>query len=103
MVGHIYVKGRFITFLLVIITARGGEVLRTEQTKSKRMERTRYQWEQMLEQMSSAGVTLYVDNRVARPKDIAARTVREDSPYMADFVFGDAGELVQLRFDRLRR
>ena len=101
MVGRIYVKGRFITFLLVIITARGGEVLRTEQTKSKRMERTRYQWEQMLEQMSSAGVTLYVDNRVARPKDIAARTVREDSP--ADFIFGDAGELVQLRFDRLRR
>lgn len=77
--------------------------MRTDQNKSKRMERTRYQLEQMLEQMSSAGVTLYVDNRVARPRDIAAKTVREDSPYMADYIFGDAGELVQLRFDRLRR
>lgn len=72
-----------------------------EETEPKRMEKPEDQMEQMLERMSSAGVTLYVDDCVAHPKDIAVKTVREDSPYMADYVFGETGELTQLRFDHL--
>lgn len=77
--------------------------MRTEENQSRNLQRERYQLEQRLREMSSKGVTLYVDNRVAGPRDIAAKTVRENSPYMADYIFSDEGELVQLRFDRLRR
>lgn len=56
----------------------------------------------LLEQMSSRGVKLFVDGRAALPKDAAARAVCEDSPYMADYVLGDAGNIEQIRFDRVR-
>ncbi len=55
-----------------------------------------------LEQMHSQGVSLFMDGRAVLPGVAAARTVREDSPYMADYVFGDAGNIVQIRFDRVR-
>lgn len=77
--------------------------MRTEENQARNLKQERYQLEQMLSEMSSKGVTLYLDNRVAGPRDVAAKTVREDCPYMADYIFSDAGELVQLRFDRLRR
>lgn len=54
-----------------------------------------------LEQMYSRGVELFVDNRVTLPGEAAARAVREDSPYMADYVLGDAGNIEQIRFDRV--
>lgn len=55
----------------------------------------------LLEQMRSQGVELFVDGRAALPGDAAARAVHEDSPYMADYVFGDAGNIEQIRFDKV--
>ena len=51
--------------------------------------------------MRDKGVVLYVDGETALPSEAAARSVRENSPYMADYVFGDAGKLEQVRFDRV--
>lgn len=56
----------------------------------------------LLEQMSSHGVELFVDGQAALPKEAAASAVYEDSPYMADYVFGDTGNIEQIRFDRVR-
>lgn len=55
----------------------------------------------LLEQMSSQGVELFVDGRAALPKDAAAKAVHENSPYMADYVLGDAGNIEQIRFDQV--
>lgn len=55
----------------------------------------------LLEQMSSQGVKLFVDGRAVLPKEAAARAVCEDSPYMADYVLGEAGNIEQIRFDRV--
>lgn len=55
----------------------------------------------LLEQMCSQGVELFVDGEAALPDEAAARAVREDSPYMADYVFGDAGNIEQIRFDKV--
>lgn len=55
----------------------------------------------LLEQMSSQGVELFVDGQAALPKDAAAKAVHENSPYMADYVFGDAGNIEQIRFDQV--
>lgn len=55
----------------------------------------------LLEQMCSQGVELFVDGEAVLPDEAAARAVREDSPYMADYVFGDAGNIEQIRFDKV--
>lgn len=55
----------------------------------------------ILEQMQDKGVRLFVDGEAALPRDAAAKSVREDSPYMADYVFGDAGNIEQVRFDKV--
>lgn len=55
----------------------------------------------LLEQMCSQGVELFVDGEAALPGDAAAKAVHEDSPYMADYVFGDAGNIEQIRFDKV--
>jgi len=54
-----------------------------------------------LEQLYSQCVELFVDGRVTLPGEAAARAVREDSPYMADYVLGDAGNIEQIRFDKV--
>lgn len=55
----------------------------------------------LFEQMCVSGVQLFVDGEAVLPMEAAARSVREDSPYMADYVFGDAGKIEQIRFDRV--
>lgn len=55
----------------------------------------------LLGQMRDSGVELYVDGRAALPEEAAAKSVCEDSPYMADYVFGDAGKIEQVHFDRV--
>ena len=55
----------------------------------------------LLEQMRDRGVELFVDGEAALPGEAAAKSVREDSPYMADYVFGDAGNIEQVRFDKV--
>lgn len=54
-----------------------------------------------LELLCGRGVKLFVDGRAALPGEAAARTVRENSPYMADYVLGDEGNIEQVRFDRV--
>ena len=65
------------------------------------LESAREYMEALFEQMRDKGVGLYVDGVTALPSEAAARSVRENSPYMADYVFGDAGKLEQVRFDRV--
>lgn len=65
------------------------------------LESARQRMETLLEQMRDKGVKLFVDGEAALPSEAAARSVRENSPYMADYVFGDAGKIEQVRFDRV--
>lgn len=65
------------------------------------MENARERMQLLLEQMHSHGVELFMDGEAALPTDVAARAVREDSPYMADYVFGDTGNIEQVRFDKV--
>lgn len=55
----------------------------------------------ILRQMRDCGVRLYVDGMAALPEEAAAKSVCEDSPYMADYVFGDAGKIEQVHFDKI--
>jgi hypothetical protein len=54
-----------------------------------------------LQKMKESGVELYVDGRTASPDEIASRCVREDCVYMPDYVMGEKGKLLQLRFDKV--
>ena len=54
-----------------------------------------------LELLHEKGVTLFVDDEAVLPGEAVARAVQENSPYMADYVLGDTGNIVQVRFDRV--
>lgn len=54
---------------------------------------------QKLEKMCSNGIPLYIDGMAATPDEVVCRFVREKSCYMADYVFGDTGELEAVCFD----
>ena len=54
-----------------------------------------------LELLRRCGVELFVDGEAALPYEAAAKAVQENSPYMADYVLGDAGDIEQVRFDRV--
>ena len=54
-----------------------------------------------LELLRRRGVELFVDGEAVLPGEAAAKAVQEDSPYMADYVLGDAGNIEQVRFDRV--
>ena len=54
-----------------------------------------------LEQMSRSGVGLFVDGQRVLPAEAVSRAVREDSPYMADYVLDDRGAIEQVRFDKV--
>lgn len=56
-----------------------------------------------LEQMRDSGVALFVDGRAAQPGEAVSKAVRENSPYMADYVLGPSGKIEQVRFDRVTR
>jgi hypothetical protein len=56
-----------------------------------------------LEQMRRSGVALFVDGLEALPMEAVAKAVREDSPYMADYVLDEAGVIEQVRFDKVTR
>lgn len=56
-----------------------------------------------LELLQRRGVELYVDGEAVLPLEAAIKTVQENSPYMADYVLGDAGNIEQVRFDRVTR
>ncbi len=56
-----------------------------------------------LEQMRQSGVALFVDGRAALPNEAVSKAVRENSPYMADYVMSASGTIEQVRFDRVTR
>lgn len=56
-----------------------------------------------LEQMRRSGVALFVDGQEALPTEAVAKAVRENSPYMADYVLDEAGVIEQVRFDKVTR
>lgn len=49
------------------------------------------------------GVQLFVDGEAVLPEEAVSRAVREDCVYMADYVLGKAGDIEQIRFDKLER
>ena len=67
------------------------------------MEASRETMLTLLERMRQSGVELFMDGHAVLPAEAVARTVRENSPYMADYVLNDAGTLEQVRFDRVTR
>ncbi len=54
-----------------------------------------------LENISKAGVELFLEGQPATPKQIAERCVCEESVYMADYVIDETGTLKELRYDRV--
>lgn len=56
-----------------------------------------------LEQMRQSGVGLFVDGRAALPIEVVTKAVRENSPYMADYVLDNAGIIKQVRFDKVTK
>lgn len=80
-----------------------GISLVDEQKKLEEMEVARAVMLSHLEQMSRCGVELFMDNREVLPAEAVARAVRENSPYMADYVLDAAGAVSQVRFDRVTR
>ena len=73
---------------------------RNEVTK---LESAREELSLQLEQLCEKGVELFVDGEAALPGEAAAKAVQEDSLYMADYVLGDAGNIEQVRFDKVTR
>ena len=63
----------------------------------------RDEFNRQLELLKKRGVELFVDGRAALPVEAAAKAVRENSPYMADYVLDDRGDIEQVRFDRVTR
>ena len=44
---------------------------------------------------------LYVDGEKVSPSQAAAYAVREESPYMADYILGEQGKISQVRLDKV--
>ena len=53
--------------------------------------------------MHQEGVELFMDGQEVLPAEAVSRTVRENSPYMADYVLEDDGAVRQVRFDKVTR
>lgn len=50
---------------------------------------------------SENGTELYVDGEKVSPSQAAAYAVREESPYMADYILGEQGKISQVRLDKV--
>ncbi len=74
-----------------------------ESNKLMEVETARKNMRIFLSQMQQKGVELFVDGEIALPAEIALKTVREDSLYMADYVLGEGGVIEQVRFDKVTR
>ena len=60
----------------------------------------KYAWS-VLGEVTKQGAELFVDGKSVRPEEAANKAVRENSAYMADYVFGDGGIIKQIRFDKV--
>ncbi len=86
------------------------EINKTEGIKNTRsteaarnMEVIRKQMLTRLEQLRESGVELFVDGKEVLPDEAVSKAVRENSPYMADYVLDAAGTIEQVRFDKVTR
>ena len=70
-------------------------------SEMKELESARERLSLQLELLHENGVELFVDDKAVLPWEAVAKAVQENSPYMADYVLGDAGDIVQVRFDRV--
>mgnify|MGYP004678079211 CR=1 FL=1 len=61
----------------------------------------RQEMQNLWQEMQRRGTKLYLDGRSVSPKEAARRTVREESPYMADYIIGEDGTVSQIRFNRV--
>ena len=74
-----------------------------EKIEVEDMEAVREHMLARLEQMRRSGVELFVDGQEALPDEGGSKAVRENSPYMADYVLDASGIIEQVRFDRVTR
>lgn len=82
-------------------TQRGGDNMCGENKDPAEQEKLKATMQSYLERMCGQGIGLYMDDRTVAPGVAAERCVREDSAYMSDFVYDDAGRILQIRFDRV--
>lgn len=58
----------------------------------------------MLKKAMNRGVRLYLEGEITSPEEISKEyCLNEECIYMPDYVMNDAGELVELRYDRIRK
>ncbi len=69
--------------------------------KSKRRdtagERILPAWKRMYRE----GAEFFIDGEVVRVTDAVSKAVKEDSVYMADYVWGEEGKIEQVRLDKV--
>jgi hypothetical protein len=82
---------------------RGGIHLHDERTEVEDINAVREHMLLRLEQMRQNGVELFVDGRAVLPAEAVTKAVRENSPYMADYVLDASGSIEQVRFDKVTR
>lgn len=54
------------------------------------------------DRMQREGTAFYVEGKAVSASEAVSSAVREDGVYMADYVFGDAGKVEQVRLDRVK-
>ena len=81
----------------------GGEQVYGKKLEVAELDAVREHMLLRLEQMRQSGVELYVDGREVLPAEAVSKAVRENSPYMADYVLDEAGVIEQVRFDKVTR
>ncbi len=89
--------------LLVRKARTGGIHLYDERKEVGDMDAVREHMLLRLEQMRLSGVEFFVDGREVLPAEAVSRAVRENSPYMADYVLDASGVIEQIRFDKVTR
>ena len=81
----------------------GGICVRDEYEGAEKLKAAGEELLMRLQQMEQCGVELFIDGKVVASTEIVAKTVRENSPYMADYVLDEVGIISQVRFDRVTR
>ena len=57
--------------------------------------------ENYFRRLQRKGAELYVDGEKVSPSKAAEYAVREESPYMADYILGEQGKISQVRLDKV--
>ena len=85
---------------MVKYAADGRCLWRTETvTPGKKFPRRKV--EKYFQKLQKNGTELYVDGEKVSLSQAAAYAVREESPYMADYILGEQGKISQVRLDKV--